>query len=145
MLPPLLAVVDDDDAFRELLDDLFSQDGYRTLLLAEGAGAPTVIHQAQPDLVLLDLWLEQRRGGWAVLEDLQADPVTRHIPVIVCSADAHGLRQQAERLRERGCAVLEKPFDLDDLLTAVRQAVNHRRSLLIEHEISAAADVAGVE
>ncbi len=52
---PLLAVVEDDDSLRELLADLFRQEGYRTLLLAEGARAYDTIRHMQPDVVLLDL------------------------------------------------------------------------------------------
>ena len=39
MVPPLLAIVDDDDDLRELLDELFSQEGYRTLQVPDSAGA----------------------------------------------------------------------------------------------------------
>jgi len=45
------------------------------------------------------------------------------LPVIVSSADSRLLREKAELLREKGCEILEKPFNLDDLVTKVDEAV----------------------
>ena len=126
MAPPLLAIVDYDEAFREMLDAVFTEEGYRILLLVQGAGAYEAIRQAQPDLVLLDLWLERRDAGWELLEQLCGDPATRDIPIIVCSADSHTLKTQAARMQELGCSVVAKPFDLDELLAAARQALGRR-------------------
>ena len=127
MFPPLLAVVDDDDDLRELLDELFRQEGYRTLQVPDSAGAQAAIRQAQPDVIFLDLWLERQDSGLALLDQLRADPATRHLPVIVCSAITQSLHVQAARVEERGCLVVAKPFDLEDLLAAVRQALSQPR------------------
>ncbi len=126
MTAPLLALVEDDDGLRQVLAMALTQEGYRTLLLAQGAGAYEAIRLAQPDLVLLNLWLEERETGWAVLEQLRADPATRHIPVILCSADAPALAARAERVQELGVLILAKPFDLDALWTLVRQVLGQR-------------------
>ena len=128
MAPPLLAIVDYDEAFREMLDAVFTEEGYRTLLLVQGSGAHAAIRQAQPDLVLLDLWLERRDAGWELVEQLCDDPATRDIPIIVCSADSQTLKTQALRMQELGCSVVAKPFDLDELLAAARQAMRRREA-----------------
>ncbi len=128
MAPPLLAIVDYDEAFREMLDAVFTEEGYRTLLLVQGSGAHAAIRQARPDLVLLDLWLERQDSGWTLLEQVRADPATHHIPVIVCSAVPHLLPVEAEQVRELGGAIIDKPFDVEELLAAVRQALSQRRS-----------------
>ncbi len=120
----LLAIVDHDPILRAVLDTAFSDEGYRTLPLARGAGAQTVIRHTQPDVVLLDLWLERRTSGWALLEGLQADPATDHIPVIVCSADTPTLEREAARVQELSCAVVAKPFELEAMLAAVEQVLH---------------------
>jgi hypothetical protein len=54
-----------------------------------------------------------------VLSALLADPLTGEIPVVIVSADASPV--QAKRLRAAGAAgYLTKPFDIDQLLAAVR-------------------------
>ena len=50
-------------------------------------------HEHRPHLILLDLHLPDVPGEW-VVEELQADPATRDIPVIVLSADATRERTQ---------------------------------------------------
>jgi CheY-like chemotaxis protein len=120
---PLLAIVENNESTREVLDLILTEEGYRTLLLAHGAGAHEAIRQAQPDLIILDVWLEQQDTGWLVLEQLCADPATRHLDIIVCSSDADALREQELRLRELGAVAVPKPFELEALLAAVRQAL----------------------
>jgi CheY-like chemotaxis protein len=49
-----------------------------------------------------------------VLEELQQDPATRNIPVVVLSADA--TREREQMLVAGACAYLTKPIDLRRLL-----------------------------
>jgi signal transduction histidine kinase/ActR/RegA family two-component response regulator len=69
--------------------------------------------QGGADLILLDLHLQDTHGE-QVLNDLQADPATADIPVVVLSADASG--GMIRRLLARGVlAYLTKPLDLTEL------------------------------
>ena len=120
----LLAIVDYDPILRAVLDTAFSDEGYRTLPLARGAEAQAVIRHPQPDVVLLDLWLERRQSGWALLEGLRADPATDHIPVIVCSADTPTLEREAAWVQALSWAVVAKPFELDTMLATVAQVLH---------------------
>ncbi|MBI5087440.1 MAG: response regulator [Actinobacteria bacterium] len=71
----------------------------------------------RPDLIALDLHLPDISGE-AVLTELQADPRTADIPVIVPSADA--TRRQVDRLLTMGVkAYLTKPLDIAHLLSVV--------------------------
>ena len=123
MQQPLLAIVDHDPTLREVLGTAFGDEGYRTLPLARGAGAQAVIRHTQPDVVLLDLWLERRRSGWTLLEGLRADPATDHIPIVVCSADTPTLQREAARVQALSCAVVAKPFELGAMLATVAQVL----------------------
>jgi CheY-like chemotaxis protein/anti-sigma regulatory factor (Ser/Thr protein kinase) len=70
-----------------------------------------------PDLVLLDVHLPDM-SGTDVLSALQADPLTRDIPVIVISADA--TPGQIARLRAGGAReYLTKPLDVARFLAIV--------------------------
>ena len=75
-----------------------------------------------PDLVLLDLHLPDIPGH-EVLRELRAHPATRHIPVIVVSADA--TKAQMTRLRDAGVfGYLTKPLDVGQLLATIDRAIH---------------------
>lgn len=120
MAKSLIAVVNDDTLFLELMHDLLTQEGYRTAIWKEGDKAYEMIKEHRPVLVVLDIRMEHPDTGWMVLELMRLDPETAHIPVIICSADTSRIREKEAYLREKGCAVLEKPFLLEDLLETVR-------------------------
>ncbi len=119
MAKSLVAVVNDDTLFLELMHDLLTQEGYRTVIWKEGDKAYEMIKEHRPVLVVLDIRMERPDTGWMVLELMRLDPETAHIPVIVCSADTQRIREKEAYLREKGCAILEKPFLLEDLLEKV--------------------------
>lgn len=125
--PPVIALVDDNPAHLELLHDILSDAGYRTLPLRSGGPYTEARLSAGPlDLLIVDLRLESRDGGLGLVERLRRLEARRRLPVLICSADHALMREQAERLRHLGCAVLEKPFDLDDLLATVATLLGHR-------------------
>ncbi|MCA1725399.1 MAG: response regulator [Thermomicrobia bacterium] len=114
-----IALVDDDPHIVMLLDDLFSEEGYRTLAISAGADAYTTIAREQPDLVILDLWMEQQDTGWTIYDRLRADDATARIPVVICSADVGTLRERTAEIAAWGDAMIEKPFDIEALLALV--------------------------
>lgn len=82
-----------------------------------------MLKQTMPDAVILDLRMEERLTGLALLDRITGDPATRHIAVIICSGDRSALNTYAAHLDTRHCTVLVKPFDIGELLATVRAAV----------------------
>jgi CheY-like chemotaxis protein len=75
----------------------------------------------QPKLILLDLNLPDMHGS-EVLRELQKEPETAQVPVVVLSADA--TPSQIERLLTAGARnYLTKPFDIDPFLAVVDEMV----------------------
>ena len=120
MTKPLIAVVNDDTLFLELMHDLLTQEGYRAAIWKEGDTAFEMIKEHEPQLVILDIRMEHPDTGWMILELIRLNPATARIPVIICSADTQRIREKEAYLREKWCDVLEKPFILEDLLRKVR-------------------------
>ncbi len=120
----VIAVVNDDSAFIDLMSDLLADEGYETIPHKVGDTAYHVIQNKLPDLVVLDIRMENPDSGWVILDLLRLNPETTTIPVIVCSADTRFLRDKAEQLRDKRCCVLEKPFRLDELLALVERALD---------------------
>ena len=121
MARSLIAVVNDDAPFLELMEQLLEEEGYRILPINEGEQAYQKIKRQRPELVILDIRLGTPDTGWLVLETLRLDPTLRNIPVIICSADLRALLEREEYLRQMGCECLPKPFDLDQLLTKMEK------------------------
>ncbi len=116
-----IAVIDDDEPTRELMREVLTDACYRVALWS-GIGDPVgFVEHAQPDLVILDLWLGKGYHAEAVIAALCGDASTVAAPVIVCSADANALDRDQAGYAQRGCVTLKKPFDLDDLVMMVGQ------------------------
>ncbi|MGC4000520.1 MAG: response regulator [Anaeromyxobacter sp.] len=106
-------VVDDEADIRQAVSEILADEGYVVVGARDGAEALAQARAAHPSLVLLDLMMP-RMNGWEFREAQRQDPELAKIPVVVLSALA----------RDKGIdasGYIEKPFDLDDLLTAVRR------------------------
>lgn len=114
-----ITVINDDTAFLQLMGDLLRGEGYDVVVWKEGDTAYEMVKRDQPDLIVLDIRLGKPEEGWQLLELFKLDLTTRHIPIIVCSADTVLLRAKEGRLQELGCETLEKPFDIDELLRKI--------------------------
>jgi CheY-like chemotaxis protein len=120
---PLIYVVEDTVEIRSIFVELLSDAGYRVLGFATAQEAQQRISSEQPDLLLLDNHLELYAAGWGLLTMLRTNPATATIPIILISADVQFLRLWATELHRQGCYVIEKPFDLEDVLTTVYAAL----------------------
>lgn len=81
------------------------------------------IHHTQPDMVLLDLWLEQRGDSWTILHALRHDAATAQSPIIICTADRQAIEDEVARYADARCQVMTKPFEVDALLATVHTAL----------------------
>jgi len=120
MKRPFIVVVNQDTAFLELMEELLSEEGYNTSIEKEGDKAYAYIKKSKPDLVVLDIRINNPEAGFNVLDLMRIDPETQHIPVIICSTATQIIRENEERLRAKNCDILMKPFNIDELLAKVQ-------------------------
>jgi CheY-like chemotaxis protein len=116
-------VFEDNEAMRDLYRELLAEEGYRLTLAATPELEPTDVAALAPDLIVLDLLFGRRFRGVDLLTALKTDARTRHIPVLVCSADATLLDERRVELAAQTCGALAKPFGVEALLTAVRDCL----------------------
>ncbi len=124
----LIAVIDDDSPFLDLLRDLYEGEGYRVEVGNVMDGALDLLRRAPPDLMVLDLTIgAERAAGLTLLRTLRADPQFARLPIIVASAATDLLTTHAAEFARLNAIALAKPFDLyhlmdlTDSLTGVRQ------------------------
>jgi CheY-like chemotaxis protein len=72
----LIAMVDDDPAVVQLVTTFLEAHGYHMISCYESAAALPLIHSAQPDLVLLDIQMEQWDAGLQLLAALRRNPAS---------------------------------------------------------------------
>jgi DNA-binding response OmpR family regulator len=83
-----ILVVEDEANLSLLIKEILqNQCGYEVLTAENGKTAITVVRDAQPDLILLDIKLPQM-DGFEVLKKLKEDKRTFSIPVIMLSGCA---------------------------------------------------------
>jgi diguanylate cyclase (GGDEF)-like protein len=116
-----ILVVDDDEAIREYLEVTLQLAGWDVCLAGDGVEALELARRRCADLVLLDVMLPVM-DGLTALGRLQADPRTRHLPVVLLSA--RGDRKDAIAGLDAGADdYLTKPVEPDELLARVRAAL----------------------
>jgi CheY-like chemotaxis protein len=124
---PLVAVINDDPAFLELISWFLEEETrYSVVVWGEGVGSIPKLKQHRPELVILDIRLNDRESGQQILTEMRQDTDLLLTPVIVCTADSRFVRENKGLLDELGAIVLEKPFDLDALESTVSQALDVR-------------------
>jgi CheY-like chemotaxis protein len=115
--------IEDDPVNFTLVERILEFRPALTLMHARSGGAGVELAVAHgPRLILLDLNLPDLHGS-EVLRQLQNNPGTAKIPVVVLSADA--TPSQIERLLTAGARnYLTKPFDIDPFLAVVDEMVS---------------------
>lgn len=120
--PPRILVAEDDSDMRLLVVEALSEDGYEIIAVPDGGRLlVTLAHEivAENGAELADLLVSDVRmptcSGMAILEQLRAS--NRRMPVILMTA--FGDAAAHARAEALGALLFDKPFDMDDLRTAV--------------------------
>jgi CheY-like chemotaxis protein len=117
-------VVDDDIFVVSAVAELLSEEGYDVHTASNGFSALRQAAECRPSVILLDLVLPERSGG-DVLDELRGDAATRDVAIVVLTGNQH-LLTDAQIAEIDG--VVNKPFDVADLMKSVHQAVQQRAS-----------------
>jgi DNA-binding response OmpR family regulator len=116
-----ILIVDDDQDIRRLLGIRLKAGGHEPIFAGDAISAVNQARKERPDLIVLDLMLPAG-DGYLVMERLKSMPALEGVPVIVVSA--LDPQSEEERLLQSGAdAFLRKPFDYEELLTAIGRAL----------------------
>jgi DNA-binding response OmpR family regulator len=108
---------------RETLGQVLTDEGYVVDLAVDGETALERVHAARPDAILLDLMMPGMNGR-QFLQALRDDPAYANLPVLIMTA-VIGLEVNLATLG--ASEVVEKPFNVDELLNKVALAVYRAR------------------
>lgn len=116
-------VVDDEEDLRGALADLLAKEGYAVSTAASGREAVSLAHGRPFDLVTMDLRMPGMGGVEALAELRRLHP---HMPVLVLSGYTTP-EDAAACLALGALEIIAKPFDFDQLLAAVGEAIRRGR------------------
>jgi nitrogen fixation/metabolism regulation signal transduction histidine kinase len=118
-----ILIVDDERSICDILKALLTAQGYKEIKTCyNGHDALEYLTADTVDLVLLDIAMEEM-DGFQVMEKMARQNLD--IPVIIMTGDA-STASVVEALRKRAYDYLRKPFELGELLTSVKNALNQR-------------------
>ncbi len=110
-----ILIVDDDESIRQIVRICLTDEGYEVFEAPNGQVALNMLTAIAPMLILLDLRMPVM-DGWEFAKRYESMPGPR-APLVAFVA-ALNAEQDCADLDAAG--ILAKPFDLDDLLRAVR-------------------------
>jgi DNA-binding response OmpR family regulator len=114
-----ILVVDDEKNIRRLFADELQEDGYEVDTAGSGCEALEKIEAAAPDLLILDIRMDDMTGI-EVLEEVRKKH--KSLPVIMCTA-VRGLKDDFTIWEAKVSDYITKPVDLEDLKEKIKKAL----------------------
>ncbi len=106
----VVLIVEDDTPFAKALLDYTRSKGYKGIVAVRGDEGLALARTLKPVAILLDIELPVK-DGWEVMDELKADPQTRHIPVHIMSSH----ESKRESMEKGAVDFINKPFSFDQM------------------------------
>ncbi len=130
---PKLLIIDDEKDIRNLMQEIFQEEGYEIYTAANGKQGRTQWQTVHPDLVFLDVWMPDM-DGVTLLKEMKTQPAGQQSEVIMMSG--HGTIETAiEATRHGAYDFLEKPLSLAKLLVTAERALEHQQLHEENHQL----------
>jgi DNA-binding NtrC family response regulator len=119
-----ILVVDDEADIRSTVEEILTDEGFEVTVAADAVQARAARAKADPDLILLDIWMPET-DGITLLREWSKEGSLR-CPVVMMSG--HGTVETAvEATRLGAYDFVEKPLSLNKLLRTVERALEAGR------------------
>ena len=115
----LVLVIEDHASVGGLIAGLIRQEGYRALRSWDAEDVSRILRDRRPDLILLDLSMPGPGAVSPALEVLRSSDTARATPLLAVSGPNALDPEERQSITE----VVDKPFDIDVMLNAVRRAL----------------------
>ncbi|OGU14719.1 MAG: hypothetical protein A2X61_13745 [Ignavibacteria bacterium GWB2_35_12] len=117
-----ILVVDDEPDVLTYLTAVFQDNGFDVLSAVNGKECMEKTRNDKPDLITLDITMPEESGVRA-FKDLQEDPATTNIPVVIITGISSEFKQFISTRKQvrPPIAYFEKPIDRDLLIAKVKE------------------------
>ncbi len=121
-----ILAINDDPAILQLYDDILTEEGYRVTLGTfdrETGDLLELVRDLKPDLVLMDFVIGRELKGWSLLQACKMDRSTNKVAIVICTGAVKQVAEMSANLFTHGIQVVIKPFDIDELLLGIKNAL----------------------
>lgn len=118
-----IVVIDNDESMRDLFTSCLEREGWQVFSYPYAHINLTVLEQHRPDLIILDFNLRDGGIGWEFLNLLKMEDKTAHIPILISTTALDLSAEVQGYLLARYISVVQKPFDLNTLVTRVQKTL----------------------
>ncbi|MCX5886340.1 MAG: PAS domain S-box protein [Proteobacteria bacterium] len=119
-----ILVIDDEDAVRTLLCDILVENGHTVEVAGSGSEGIELFKKKDFDLVFTDLGMPGM-SGWQVAEEIKK--IKRETPVALITG--WKVDQKSEMMKNGVDLIVNKPFQLDQVLRLVHEGMEIRKRL----------------
>ncbi len=134
-IPVKILVVDDSRVVRAYLDSHLNKEGYAVALAKDGNEAMAMLSD-DTGVVLVDLWMQEMDGMECLRCIRERHP---DIPVIMMTA-SHDIANAVQAMKNGAFYYVTKPFNPDEIIALVRQAIRTRRQPKRLHSVEGQPD-----
>ena len=120
-----ILLVDDTPDNLRVLSSMLVERGYKARKVTGSRRALSVVKQAPPDLILLDVMMPEL-DGYEVCQQLKADEATALIPIIFISA-LDELIDKVRAFSVGGVDFITKPFQVEEVIARIETHLSIRR------------------
>ena len=118
-----ILIVDDDPDIRDVLKLTLSEENYEILEAGDGEEALKIVHDNQPDLILLDYKIP-KIDGREVCRRIKKDLLLRHLPIIMVTGKGD-INDKVNGIDAGADDYVVKPFEPKELLARIRMILRH--------------------
>ena len=120
-----IMIVDDDKDFVDSVSIMLEADGFEVVTASSGKECLLTLQEKKPDLILLDIMMENIVSGLHVGYEVRGNPDTKDIPILMMSAirEATGFDVAADKDSEYVVAdeFINKPVKPKELTATVNR------------------------
>lgn len=114
-----ILVLDDNQDILDIVHETLTYENFEVRSTGESEEVMPLVEEFKPDLVILDYRVAGTNGG-ELCQQIKAHPIFGNVPVIIFSAY---INRDAELLRYGCDAIINKPFDLTELVEKVNNLI----------------------
>lgn len=122
-----ILVIDDSKVIRMRVKDMLPDGNFDVIEAKDGLEGFKLIRTEKPNLIMLDFLLP-KMSGWEVYQEIQKQQQLRTIPLVLMSGRKEEVTDKMSEPFEN-FAFVEKPFDREQLVQAIREAMSKAKKL----------------
>lgn len=117
-----ILIIDDDNAFREMLQEMLEREGYTVLSASEGGEGIKLFNEKKADLIITDIIMPDKEGLETILELKKIESGVRII-AISGGGRSHPGDYLLTAKHFGAIKTFTKPFDKSELLNSIKETL----------------------